>query len=225
MPVGFWAFAAASYSNEAPFLSNTGTGQKVLSAEYTDPADPEKNVIGWIFDEKIDGFELRTRYPKVGQEFLATINPALFAPIAASAQAGTLFCDPNFVTPDTAAICVAVHENSPVAVFDQINDYPLEWCHSPEDATIPFLLTQIFLLQLGKPNVVAYEPLYPFMAPTGNHLIGQILCSAAVPTFLNNNADFLMVSPLKENRSGKVKSYSRRSGSGKRHLRHNNKSA
>lgn len=58
--VGFWAFAAAAYSNDAQFLVNEGTGQTLLSPEWVHPVDdPSKDVLSWIFDEKVDAATLR----------------------------------------------------------------------------------------------------------------------------------------------------------------------
>ena len=187
---GFWALAAAAYSNEAPFLTNTGTGQRLLSPAFTNPADPTHDILEWIFEEKITALELKTRYPRVGHDFLETVNPALFAPIGTSARAGgASFCDPAFLTAETNALCAALLENSPMTVLDQLNDFPIEWCHSPDDQTVPFFSTRVFLLAADKPNVVPYRATLPFMQPFGGHGMGQILCAAAVPTFLAANLD------------------------------------
>ena len=184
--VGFFGFSAAAYSNEAPFLQNTGSGQIVLSDEYRD------EIVAWIFDEKITASELRSRYPRQGAEFLATVNPDLFGPIIAAATSGGFFCDAPYITPNTDALCAAIVANSAKTFFDQINDYPFQWCHSPEDQTIPLGLTLLDLVSLGKPNVVPYVPALPFLQPFGGHELSGVMCHAAVPTFLQDNPDFLM---------------------------------
>uniref|UniRef100_A0A7S3L2L2 Uncharacterized protein n=1 Tax=Amphora coffeiformis TaxID=265554 RepID=A0A7S3L2L2_9STRA len=191
---GFWALVAAAYSNEAPFLQNTGTGQTLLSMAFTNPDDPTHDILEWIFDEKITAVELKTRYPRVGHDFLATVNPALFAPIGTSTRAGASFCDPPFLTAETDVLCAALLQNSPVTVLDELNDFPIEWCHSPGDQTVPFFSTQAFLLAAHKPNVEPYKATLPFLRPFGGHGMGQILCSAAVPTFLMYHLDLLLPS-------------------------------
>ena len=191
-----------------------------------DSNNPSQNVLDWVFakpshqhtQKQIDtdnildfSPDVRVRYPKAGSAFLETVNPAIFAPIGTSARTALsqnnqnqsspfssllLFCDTPFVTSETIALCRALRDNSPTSILHLIRN-PLEWCHSPDDQTVPFLSTRLYLLDQSRnttsttvPTIQAYEPSLPFLQPRGGHGLGQILCSAAVPTYLARNPDF-----------------------------------
>ena len=206
----FFAFAAASLSNEAPYLENTGTGQVVLSEEYLDI------VLGWIFEEEVTALELRNLFPLERNAFLATVNPNLFGPIIdASAVPGAIWCDEAYITPNTDALCATITSNSATEAFDLINDYPLQWCHSPDDDVIPWILTFFGLAQLGKPNVTPYMPTLPFLEPQGSHGVGGAFCMATVPSYLQDNPEFLLPVEVEDSSSTKGRGGSKKKCHGK----------
>lgn len=203
--VGRWAFAAAAYSNDAPFLANEGTSQTLLPPEWIHPVDdPSKDVLSWIFDEKVDGAPLRARYPQTSAEFLQSVNFHLSDPIIDASQAGSFLCNPPFVTPETEALCEASINNSRVSVFRDVH-HPVQYCHSAEDTVVPRIMTDGFLvgpiIEEGG-TAMEYKAPLEYLTPRGSHIQAKMFCSAAIPTFLSENSSFLDIVPIKTGYKG-----------------------
>lgn len=298
-----WVSLAASYSNEAPFLSNTGTGQTILAESHILHADnnasatvryPADNVgflnsihppvlnavrkaLGWVDPPASCVFNNKTLACRDASKAPTTCNPydEMYGPdsecFASSSGEGTCyrafcvqedltyrflasgtfftceydfqvidipitvtliphsvtcpqisqacpefnlptrldrgdhFCQPEYLTNETDALCAALELNSPYSIWNETSNYSVEWCHSTNDTVIPFLMTQFYLLSLQLPNVVEYEPVYEFMQPVGDHQQAQVACNAALPTFLMDtmaSADILTVVPIKADAMG-----------------------
>ena len=197
--VGFWAFAAAAYSNDAPYLDNAGTDQTMLSPAWIHPEnDPSKDVLSWVFDEKVDATTLRARYPTAAADFLQSVNSEMFGPIVSAAQSGALMCYPPFVTPEIEHLCEAARRNSPVSAWDQVH-HPVQYCHSPDDDIVPRLMTDAFLVGAitgAGGTAMEYQAPLDYLKPRGSHTFGQMFCNAAVPTFLSQTSAFLEVEPI-----------------------------
>lgn len=177
------AYLGASYSNAVDFLGNTGTGETLLSAQVVDEMDPD--ILGWIFEEKVDSPTLVGRMSAYqGQDFLDLFPVEVQQGIAEASAAESPWCVPPDNQPQ--ALCGALATNSPSSRM-QTNDepYTLEWCHSPDDLTVPFLGTQLFLLLLGKPNVQPFVPPLDDLQPRGSHVLSHFICGSALPVFLS----------------------------------------
>ena len=184
LAAGLYSFVAAAYSNEAPFLENTGTGQTFLSSTVINTTDPEIDLLGWLFEEKVSDEVYLERVPKLSSELLSFLNPNLFGPVAA-AGATAHFCQQQFVTSETQFLCEAFELNSPTAIINDIT-FPMEWCHSVEDDIVPYLLSVLTLP--NKPNIQQYQPPYPFLAPQGTHGEGFLFCVATINGFLDGSS-------------------------------------
>lgn len=173
-----------------------------MSPSWLASNDTSQDVLGWIFDEKIDRAEASERFPKNATIVSSALNPAMFGPIASAGSTSTL-CQSPHATAEITALCGALFLNEPSSVLDQVS-YPLQWCHSPEDATVPLVFSELFLVALGKPNIYQYDPVYDFLAPRGGHVQGGLMCAAGVPTYLARNDSILEVTPIMTDSSGQV---------------------
>ena len=173
------AFQAGSYSNEVPFLRNTGTGQVVLSEAYR--TGNETNVLSWLYEEKVDRFTLMSRFPKQVPELLQAIDAPVLQGIGTASAAGMPWCTGDFTDPPV--LCQTLLENSPISFLPGLAaaGVPMESCHSPDDEVIPIEMTQFFLAPFADP----YVPPVDILAPQGRHGLAHILCASAIPTFLS----------------------------------------
>ena len=99
--------------------------------------------------------------------------------------AGQPWCTGNFTEP-TPAMCQTLIGNSPVTYLPGLlaAGVPLEWCHSPDDQTIPLLTTQLFLA----PYSLQYIPSVSVLTPKGVYGMAHLLCAAcSIPNYLTMN--------------------------------------
>ena len=198
------AFLGASFSNEVDFLPNNGSGETMLSAKVVEAMDPD--ILGWIFEEAVTSETLQTRmFAYQGQDFLDLFPTEVQQGIVAASAAEQPWCIPPYNQPE--ALCTALLTNSPALYLQTSQEsFTLEWCHSPDDQTVPFLFTQVFLLLLGKSNVQPYVPPLDALQPRGAHFQSHFICASALSVYLSrtDGADLLMVEGISADTCGKA---------------------
>lgn len=206
---GYIGIALAAYSNEAPYLPNTGTGQTLMSEAWLNASssgmnDTSRDILGWVYEEKINAFTMRTRFPTLAGQALTAINPNIIQPIITASQNGELFCQPPHVTVDIAALCAALFTNEPFSILSSQVNYPIEWCHSPDDPTIPLAFTQFFLLAPldEQASVTAFAPPVESLTPRGDHGDGERFCEVAIAAHVARNPSILQATPINETEAG-----------------------
>jgi hypothetical protein len=173
-----------AYSNEMPFLRNSGTNETLLSEEWRFSMDTATDLLTWLYVDKLLLNELIPLLATDGETFLSSINPATFPAIAAAGAVGS-FCDPQFASTDVLVICQTLTENSAFTAVPSVA-HPIQRCHSPGDNIIPPFFSALFLPSAA-PNINTYTAAYDFMEPRGDHGTGFIFCNAALPTLLLNH--------------------------------------
>lgn len=173
-----------AYSNEMPFLRNSGTNETLLSEEWRLSMDTATDLLTWLYVDKLLLNELIPLLATDGESFLSSINPATFPAIAAAGAVGS-FCDPQFASTDVLVICQTLTENSAFTAVPSVA-HPIQRCHSPGDNIIPPFFSALFLPSAA-PNINTYTAAYDFMEPRGDHGTGFIFCNAALPTLLLNH--------------------------------------
>jgi len=180
------------YSSTNSDVANTDKGQDMISEEYLDPVDENKDVREWV-KAGLSYEEMVPYMPKPPSGlFTDLLNPSFLNMILNSNNAGNFDpCNSEFMTDDVDLLCEAIVDQD---VNDTLSsfEYPVVICHSPEDEIITY--SNVPNTTLNN-NLIMIEDL-PFIGnivkPSGNHIesggqctFGFILAFVAPPETSN----------------------------------------
>jgi len=181
-----------AYSSTNGDVVNTDKGQDMITAEYLDPIDENKDVREWV-KAGLSYEEMVPYIPKPPSGlFTDLLNPSFLNMIINSNDAGYIDpCNSEFKTDDVDALCEAIVDqdmNDTLSSFE----YPVVICHSPEDEIIFY--SNVPNTTLNN-NLIMIEDL-PFIGdivkPSGGHresggqcTFGFILAFVAPPETSN----------------------------------------
>jgi hypothetical protein len=138
-----------SFSSTNPDVANYNAGQDLLSTKYTDPLNPDINLVEWLEEEGMNGYIYNQRFIELTASVNLTSN-AMFDEIINSTIV-SFFTDAlaNNVTDPcsesyseyevgiTDKICQALLDNS--LIDDLYNvQYPVQVCHSVDDELVTY---------------------------------------------------------------------------------------
>jgi len=125
----------SSYSSTYPGVANYNTNQDLLATEFTDPSNPQLNVLAWLKEEGIDAKTLLSRIP---ENWPSLLNPDIvkFFRDAIDNNAKNP-CESKNLSLTVNKLCEALLENDLTDMLETAN-YDIHICHSPFDDLVDF---------------------------------------------------------------------------------------
>jgi len=196
----YWSLVTilgASYSKTNPDVANYETGEYFLNSKYTDPLNPQLNVLEWFEEENINSTIINQRLHDIAVEsnldkdgkFLFEIcNSKIVELFQAALDKGVNNpCSPTFSSYEEEVhgkFCEAILENT--LTESLLNaEYSVHICHSTDDEVVSFS---------NIPDVSINSDYLTLSKKTGSHVEGGASC-VADDVFYFTSTDFLSYTP------------------------------
>ena len=160
-----------AYSNNFPFLSNAGTGEKVLSSSWTNASHPAKDILSWFAAR--NPLTFAEWLPLEPVDLQEIYNPDLLSLYAKARSRGDLGACNN-PSNTTTFLCQVLVENGLWGALQNDIKFPTSLCYSEDDNDVGYVN---FPTNLTNPFVHAYKPASAALAPRGSHLEANVFCA------------------------------------------------
>jgi len=134
-------FSGFPYSSETPGIANTGSGQRMLNSEWTDPNNFDRNILAWLQSPNpLSAAEIFALMPQYAPE---VFNPDVLTIFREAAAVNSSHPCELLIANRTSMemskldrICTALISNDISQEIVNTIDYPTELCISEEDTII-----------------------------------------------------------------------------------------
>jgi len=172
----FLAFFGYAYSNDFPFVSNSGSDQRALDPTWMEESDVKKNVISW-FDssQPLARDEIVDLLPANAEDLFNRAIVDLYHEANYEGQPKNACRSGMFVTDATRSLCDAILDASLWDILSTDTKFPVSICHSAQDDIFGF--ENMPDPSTLPPNVKFYGNNLDSLNPRGGHRESMFLCA------------------------------------------------